>query len=202
MYIRQVVPDIIVIDPRRYSDERGWFRERYSQASWSAAGIGETWAQDNESLSQSVGTLRGLHFQIPPMAQAKVVSCAAGAILDVAVDIRRSSPTFGRHVSVELSAANGLLVCQKALPTVSAPCSRIPLFSTRFRVPMIPPASEVLRGMILLSKSTGDCLVRRRSCRCAILLIHACPPCRAISIKNTPNAGIRKVRCRITLNWL
>lgn len=110
MYIRQVVPDIIVIDPRRYSDERGWFRERYSQASWSAAGIGETWVQDNESLSQSVGTLRGLHFQIPPMAQAKVVSCAAGAILDVAVDIRRSSPTFGRHVSVELSAANGLLV--------------------------------------------------------------------------------------------
>ncbi len=110
MFIRQAIPDIIVIDPRRYSDERGWFRERYSHASWVAEGIGDTWVQDNESLSRSVGTLRGLHFQVSPAAQAKLVSCAVGAMLDVAVDIRRNSPTFGKHVSVELSAANGLLV--------------------------------------------------------------------------------------------
>lgn len=110
MFIPQAIPEVILIDPRRFSDERGWFRERYSLASLGAAGITDTWVQSNESLSRSVGTVRGLHFQIPPMAQAKWVSCTAGAIFDVAVDVRNGSPTFGRHVSVELSAANGLML--------------------------------------------------------------------------------------------
>jgi dTDP-4-dehydrorhamnose 3,5-epimerase len=107
MFTRQAIPDIILIEPRRHSDERGWFAETYNAEMWRKGGVGDTFVQDNESLSRAAGTLRGLHFQTPPSAQAKLVRCAAGAVFDVAVDIRRGSPTFGRHVGVELSAASG-----------------------------------------------------------------------------------------------
>ena len=107
MFIRQAIPDIILIEPRRHTDERGWFIESYKAETWRKGGVGDTFVQDNESLSRAPGTLRGLHFQVPPMAQAKLVRCTAGAVFDVAVDIRQGSSTFGRHVGVELCAASG-----------------------------------------------------------------------------------------------
>jgi len=101
------IPDVKIVTPKRFSDYRGFFSETYNRQRFLEAGITETFVQDNHSLSVAVGTVRGLHFQSPPFAQAKLVSVVRGRILDVAVDIRRSSPTYGRHVAVELSAENG-----------------------------------------------------------------------------------------------
>lgn len=98
---------VLLIKPRRFGDERGWFMETYSRRALAALGIEAEFVQDNHSLSIPVGTLRGLHFQIPPHAQGKLVRCTAGRVMDVAVDIRRGSPTWGRWVCVELSARNG-----------------------------------------------------------------------------------------------
>lgn len=96
-----------VLTPRRFGDERGWFSEVWNKARMEAAGLVFDWVQDNHSWSAQGGTLRGLHFQTPPFAQAKLVRVARGRVLDVAVDLRASSPTYGRHVAVELSAENG-----------------------------------------------------------------------------------------------
>jgi dTDP-4-dehydrorhamnose 3,5-epimerase len=96
-----------VIIPRRLGDERGWFSETYNARRLAEHGIHNIFCQDNQSLTRAPGTLRGLHFQRPPFAQAKLVRCLAGRIFDVAVDIRRGSPTFGRWVGTELSAENG-----------------------------------------------------------------------------------------------
>ena len=96
------IPDVRLLTPRRFGDHRGWFTE-----TWSRRSLDIAFCQDNMSLSAEVGTIRGLHFQKPPHAQAKLVMVLQGAILDVAVDIRRASPTFGQHVAVELSAAAG-----------------------------------------------------------------------------------------------
>lgn len=100
------IPDVKIVTPRKYGDARGFFSEVYKQSDWRAAGLDLAFVQDNHSYSAPAGTLRGLHFQIAPAAQDKLVRVVRGAILDVAVDIRRSSPTFGRHVAVELSARN------------------------------------------------------------------------------------------------
>ncbi|MEK4035622.1 dTDP-4-dehydrorhamnose 3,5-epimerase [Methylocystis sp. IM3] len=100
------IPAVKIVTPRKHGDARGFFSEVYKQSDWRAAGLDYTFVQDNHSLSAPVGTLRGLHFQTPPFAQDKLVRVVRGRILDVAVDIRRSSPTFGEHVAVELSAAN------------------------------------------------------------------------------------------------
>lgn len=97
----------VVITPRRFTDERGWFSETYSARKLSELGIEDAFCQDNQSLSLGSGTLRGLHFQAPPFAQAKLVRCLAGRIFDVAVDIRRGSPTFGNWVGTMLSAEDG-----------------------------------------------------------------------------------------------
>jgi dTDP-4-dehydrorhamnose 3,5-epimerase len=110
MFLRQIIPDIVLVEPKKFADARGWFRETYNARAWRDAGIADAWVQDNESLSLAPGTIRGLHFQIPPMAQAKLISCLSGAIVDVAVDIRGASPTYGQHVAVELSAENGRLL--------------------------------------------------------------------------------------------
>jgi dTDP-4-dehydrorhamnose 3,5-epimerase len=96
-----------VIAPKRFIDERGWFSETFNETRWPALGVNARFVQDNQSLSKRTGTLRGLHFQVPPAAQAKLVSVVRGRIFDVAVDVRRGSPTFGKFVSVELSEANG-----------------------------------------------------------------------------------------------
>jgi dTDP-4-dehydrorhamnose 3,5-epimerase len=98
---------VVKITPRRIGDERGYFSEVFRDA-WFRETIADvTFVQDNQALSQHAGTVRGLHFQLEPMAQGKLVRCDAGRIFDVAVDIRTGSPTFGQWVGVELSARNG-----------------------------------------------------------------------------------------------
>ena len=92
------------ITPQRFGDDRGFFSETYSAPGLAAAGIDMTFVQDNHSLSRKAGVLRGLHYQLPPFAQGKLVRVISGAILDVAVDIRKSSPTFGRWLALEVSA--------------------------------------------------------------------------------------------------
>ena len=98
---------VTLIKPRRFGDDRGWFSETYSRKAAAALGITDEFVQDNQSLSRTPGTLRGLHFQTPPHGQAKLVRCLRGRIMDYAVDVRRGSPSWGQHVSVELTAANG-----------------------------------------------------------------------------------------------
>lgn len=98
---------VVLLQPRRFGDDRGWFSETYVEARWRAAGVTDRFVQDNQSFSARAGTVRGIHFQRPPHAQAKLVRCVRGAILDYAVDLRAGSPTFGRHVVAELSAENG-----------------------------------------------------------------------------------------------
>ena len=100
------IPDVKIITPKKFGDHRGFFSEVYNRQAFAEAGIALDFIQDNHSLSAQVGTLRGLHFQSAPFAQDKLVRVPRGRILDVAVDIRKSSPTFGRHVAVELSAEN------------------------------------------------------------------------------------------------
>lgn len=95
----------LIIEPKVFGDERGYFFESFSQREFDAK-VGELrFVQDNESCSRR-GVMRGLHFQMPPFTQAKLVRCVRGAVLDVAVDIRRGSPTYGRHVAVELTEDN------------------------------------------------------------------------------------------------
>lgn len=91
--------------PRRHADGRGWFHETHSDRRFDAAGLNVRFVQDNQAWSRAAGTVRGLHFQNPPRAQAKLVSCIVGRILDYVVDIRRASPTFGRAMAVELTGA-------------------------------------------------------------------------------------------------
>ena len=98
---------LIHIKPQRHGDHRGFFAETYSRRKYSELGIDVEFVQDNHSLSREVGTLRGLHFQAPPHAQAKLVRCGRGALFDVAVDIRRGSPTYGQWKAYELTAENG-----------------------------------------------------------------------------------------------
>lgn len=108
-----MIPDVVLITPKKFGDNRGYFMETYRQALF-AENVGPVeFVQDNQSLSADVGTVRGLHFQLEPKAQGKLVRCIAGALLDVAVDIRVGSPTFGQWVSAELTAENG---CQLWVP--------------------------------------------------------------------------------------
>ena len=96
-----------LIKPRRFGDDRGWFEETYSRRAFAAIGLDADFVQDNHSFSGPAGVLRGLHFQRPPSAQAKLVRCVRGRIWDAAVDIRRGSPTYGQWVAAELSARDG-----------------------------------------------------------------------------------------------
>lgn len=100
-----VLPDVLIVEPRVFRDERGFFAETYHAPRYRDAGIEVAFVQDNHSRSVQ-GTLRGLHWQVAPRAQAKLIRVLAGEILDVAVDIRAGSPTFGRWVAVPLSAEN------------------------------------------------------------------------------------------------
>ena len=98
---------VVVITPKRFGDSRGFFSEVYNATTAAAAGVDVTFVQDNHSLSREMGVIRGLHFQSPPRAQDKLVRVGAGRIIDVAVDIRKGSPTYGQWVAVELSAEVG-----------------------------------------------------------------------------------------------
>lgn len=106
--ITTTIPEVVILKPRVFNDSRGYFFESYSQRDLNQLLQRDIeFVQDNESRS-SRGVMRGLHFQRPPFTQAKLVRCVEGAVLDVAVDIRRGSPTYGRHVAVELTAENHL----------------------------------------------------------------------------------------------
>ncbi|HEX8524383.1 MAG TPA: dTDP-4-dehydrorhamnose 3,5-epimerase [Tepidisphaeraceae bacterium] len=100
------IPDVKILVPKKFGDHRGFFSETFNAKFLSEQGIGCTFVQDNHSLSVEKGVVRGLHYQVGPMAQDKLVRVVRGSILDVAVDIRRSSPTFGKHVSAVISAEN------------------------------------------------------------------------------------------------
>ena len=104
-FIETAIEGVFIIDPRLFGDERGYFFDSYSRAAFEAAGLHYDFVQDNQSKSV-YGTVRGLHFQKGEHAQAKLVRVLEGTVLDVAVDLRRASPTYGRHVAVELSAEN------------------------------------------------------------------------------------------------
>ena len=104
---------IKLFTPKRFVDERGWFAEIYSGRIWRTMGVDVVFVQDNHSMSRPAGTLRGLHFQVPPHAQDKLVRCVRGRIWDVAVDVRAGSPTYGQWAGAELSAENG---CQLFIP--------------------------------------------------------------------------------------
>ena len=99
------IKDLVIIEPKVFNDERGYFFEAYNQAKFQNEGINYQFIQDNQSFSKR-GVVRGLHLQINPFAQAKLVRVLEGEILDVAVDLRKNSPTYGQHVSVVLSADN------------------------------------------------------------------------------------------------
>jgi dTDP-4-dehydrorhamnose 3,5-epimerase len=101
------LPDVLILTPARFGDARGWFSETFNAGRMAAAGLTMEWVQDNHSMSARVGTLRGLHYQRPPHAQDKLVRCTRGAIFDVAVDVRKGSPMYGRWVGVELTPDNG-----------------------------------------------------------------------------------------------
>ena len=105
--VKTELPGVVMLTPRRFGDARGFFSEVYNRNAYAGFGIDVEFVQDNHSLSREVGVVRGLHFQSPPHAQAKLVRVGAGRVLDVAVDIRRGSPTYGRWVGVELSAEAG-----------------------------------------------------------------------------------------------
>lgn len=101
------IPAVKIIEPKRFGDHRGYFVESWNKKRFAEHGLDLDFVQDNESLSAQVGTVRGLHFQKAPNAQDKLVRILRGRVLDVAVDLRRSSPSYGRHVAVELSTENG-----------------------------------------------------------------------------------------------
>lgn len=100
------IPDVLLLRPRVFADGRGSFAETFNQAAWAQAGLFTGFVQDNHVVTEAAGVLRGLHYQLPPAAQAKLIRVVRGAIVDVAVDLRRSSKTFGHHVKVELKAGD------------------------------------------------------------------------------------------------
>ena len=101
------IPAVKVVEPKQFGDSRGYFVETWNKRRFAEHGLDLDFVQDNESLSAQVGTVRGLHFQKHPNAQSKLVRVLSGRLLDVAVDLRKSSPSYGKHVGVELSAENG-----------------------------------------------------------------------------------------------
>ncbi len=104
--IKTELPGVVILEPQVFGDARGWFMESWSKKKMEAMGISVDFVQDNHSFSAEKGTLRGLHYQLNPMAQAKMLRVSRGVIFDVAVDIRRGSPTYAKWVGVELSAEN------------------------------------------------------------------------------------------------
>ncbi len=111
-FVRHAIPSVVEVTPQRFGDHRGYLSEAWKRAAFEAEGLHFDWVQDNHSLSATPGTVRGLHFQVPPTPQAKLVRVIAGAAFDVAVDLRAGSPHYGQAVAVTLTAdlGNQLLV--------------------------------------------------------------------------------------------
>lgn len=101
------IPEVLLITPKRHGDARGWFKESWSRKTFESLGLDHDFMQDNQAFNAKAGTVRGLHFQQAPHAQAKLVRVLAGSIFDVAVDVRAGSPTYGQWVGAELTAAGG-----------------------------------------------------------------------------------------------
>lgn len=163
--IQTAIEGVVIIEPRLFNDARGYFFESFSQRDFDRLVRTVHFVQDNESKS-SYGVLRGLHFQKPPYAQSKLVRVIKGAVLDVAVDIRKGSPTFGQHVAVELTEENHRqFFIPAVLPTASA-CSRRKLFSNINATTFMPrKAKGHWHGTIRTSTSTGAFLPTKSSCR-------------------------------------
>lgn len=104
--IKTELEGVLIVEPKVFGDNRGWFTETYSKKALAEAGIDVEFVQDNHSFSAQKGTLRGLHFQMNPMAQTKLVRCTRGRIIDVAVDFRKGSPSYKKYIGVELSEEN------------------------------------------------------------------------------------------------
>ena len=138
--IRTAIDGVVIIEPRVFRDSRGYFFESFNLKEFEQKVRPVNFVQDNESCS-SYGVLRGLHFQKPPFAQSKLVRVVQGRVLDVAVDIRRGSPTFGQHVAVELSGENHR---QFFIPRGFAPQL---FFSTSATISMLRRARGLWRGM-------------------------------------------------------
>ncbi|MCU0830697.1 MAG: dTDP-4-dehydrorhamnose 3,5-epimerase [Rhizobiaceae bacterium] len=171
---RLAIPDLIEVIPDRHGDERGFFSEVFSAGAWAAGGVTAQFMQDNHSYSQAIGVLRGLHFQTPPFAQAKLVRVTRGAVFDVAVDIRAGSPTFGQWDAIELSAdkwnqlyipegfAHGFLTLTPDVEfvyKVSAPYSKAHDRSIRFDDPAIGIDWPVVSTGLTLSDKDRNALV-------------------------------------------
>ena len=108
MIVRETaLPGVMILEPPRFGDARGFFSESWNRKRMAEAGFDIDFVQDNHSLSYETGTLRGLHYQAPPHAQAKLVRCGRGSLYDVAVDVRQGSPTYGQWIGVDLSFENG-----------------------------------------------------------------------------------------------
>jgi dTDP-4-dehydrorhamnose 3,5-epimerase len=101
------VYEVILFTPKKFVDNRGWFSETYNKFRESKLGIDAAFVQDNRSFSTSKGTIRGIHFQLPPRGQAKLVSCTRGSLTDYVIDLRNGSPTYGNHLEVALNPENG-----------------------------------------------------------------------------------------------
>ena len=106
--VKTEIPDVLILEPARFGDHRGFFSESWNKKRMESVGLHYDFVQDNHSLSTEVGTLRGLHYQAPPFAQAKLVRCGRGHLFDVVVDVRKGSPAYGKWVGVDLTFENGL----------------------------------------------------------------------------------------------
>jgi dTDP-4-dehydrorhamnose 3,5-epimerase len=140
--VETAIPDVKLLTPRKFGDHRGFFVETYNKKVLESIGFTKEFVQDNHSLSVPAGTIRGLHFQLEPYAQDKLVRVVRGAILDVAVDLRRGSPTFGRHVSARLDAETGRQILVPAgfahatrQATIAACCGTIRIWASSGRFP-------------------------------------------------------------------
>ena len=144
------LPGLKILQPQRFADERGFFSESWNKSRLEAAGIHCDFVQDNHSLTHESGAVRGLHYQAPPFAQAKLVRCGRGTLFDVVVDVRRGSPTYGEWFGVELSFDNGLQVL--------VPEGFLHGFITR------EPMTEIIYKVNNLYDAASDGAVRWDSC--------------------------------------
>ncbi len=143
--IKTAIEGLIILEPKVFGDSRGYFFESWSKARYEEAGIACDFVQDNESKS-SFGVLRGLHWQAMPYTQAKLVRVISGAVLDVAVDIRKGSPTFGKHVAVELSGDNKRqLFIPKGFAHGFAVLSEEAVFAYKCDAPYAPQSERGMR---------------------------------------------------------